>query len=138
MGHHTDPARTAARRATRERRLGTDPACALCGTRDIDTLTRSRIEEHHLMGRALDAELTVPLCLNCHAIVSTRQSDADVLAKPTPDNLLERLVRMLRSTAAFFETFTDWLARFADQLAVLVDQLDSHCHGWRDLPGAKP
>lgn len=55
-----------------------NPSCALCGQEDIFALksmklTRSIIEEHHIPGHH-EGE-TIPVCLNCHAILTNEQLD---------------------------------------------------------------
>lgn len=49
-----------------------DPACLLCLESDLRTL-----QLHHLAGEA-NSNLLVPLCGNCHAIVSDRQEDLPI------------------------------------------------------------
>ena len=58
----------------REKRLGRlardgyrDPSCFLCGERDLRTL-----ELHHLSGKA-NSSLVMPLCRNCHDVISDGQ-----------------------------------------------------------------
>jgi hypothetical protein len=69
-------------------RLGESaPVCLGCGCVSIEALVgvpflllpawaqRRTIERHHLAGRAVDPEWTVPLCHTCHAVASDRQHD---------------------------------------------------------------
>lgn len=69
----SDVVATLIREKDREGRLGEGPACARCGREEPATLTASDvrllIEEHHPAREANDPEITVPLCLNCHALV---------------------------------------------------------------------
>jgi hypothetical protein len=62
------------REPTRQKRLRlfaragyVDPSCLLCGERDLRTL-----ELHHLCGEA-NSSFVVPLCRNCHDVVSDGQ-----------------------------------------------------------------
>ena len=97
-------------RATR--RLPADAACVLCGERDREVLGKrpassvqaSVLELHHVGGRANDPDMTVVLCLNCHRRMSDRMPLYGVDLGPDPNrSTAERLVRVLRGLAVFFE-----------------------------------
>lgn len=71
-----DPAKNDRRRSRRERRLGSDAACILCGySRRVALVSvdRAFLEEHHLLGWVKDDALTACLCRNCHAEVTEDQ-----------------------------------------------------------------
>ena len=68
-----DPIGNDARDAIRQRRLGVDAECLLCGYTEPEGLIKvhqSLLEKHHIAGRANDAQLTAWLCRNCHAEVT--------------------------------------------------------------------
>jgi hypothetical protein len=69
-------------------RLGAPASvCMTCGCASVEALLgvpfrslpewaqRRIIERHHVAGRAVDPEWTVPLCRTCHALASDRQHD---------------------------------------------------------------
>ena len=81
-----DPIRTDARRARRVRALAPDAACVLCCVTTLEALIaadRTLLEAHHACGRANDPALTVPVCRNCHAVLTEGQRAAGAsLAQP--------------------------------------------------------
>lgn len=134
-----DPIRTAGRQTTRERRFGPDAACVRCGITTLEALVpvkRRMIEAHHVCGRASDAGLTVPVCRNCHAILTERQQAAGVTFA-APPTLLHQIAAALVSFFAFLiemcERGMDWAAA----LSGLISDLDSTYPAWRDLPSAR-
>ena len=76
------PLRTALRKARRLEALGeSEPMCIVCGREDPMQLRpekRTLLEQHHPLGKSNDPDLTVPLCLNCHAEVTERLRQAGV------------------------------------------------------------
>jgi hypothetical protein len=73
-----NPARAARRRAEALDRLGMEQArCIYCGNTDPLLVRPRRIADHHIFGRDRDP-LTVPNCLNCHAVAHEHLRDADV------------------------------------------------------------
>ena len=91
-----DPIKNDRRGARRERRLGEDAACILCGYRTpagLRRVDRAFLEEHHLLGRVHDNALTAPLCLNCHAEVTEDQRlhgvDLESGAQLTPEQQVQ-------------------------------------------------
>ena len=104
----------------RSRSLGPTARCLLCPQSDPRALgryPRAILEEHHVVARLNDDELTAVLCRNCHAVLTDRQEDWDhrLLAPETP---LERLAALLQGAV-------DWLlqlARKMTDLAVLLHQ----------------
>jgi len=126
----------AARRASRDRRLGPNPVCTLCTVSDPDALTRvkrSLLQAHHLAGRANDRSATVLLCMNCHAAQSAGQRDAGVFDKEQCGPILTRVINALRSLAVFAEKLPGLISRLADLLEQLMFMLDAHCPQWRTL-----
>jgi hypothetical protein len=70
------------------------------------------LEAHHVVGKAHDAELTVPLCRNCHALATEDLLRAGVSMKPTADRRTLAEIR-LEASATFLERFAlslrDWI-----------------------------
>lgn len=134
-----DPLGNAARSAARERRFTPDAACIRCGITTPETLVparRSFLEAHHVCGKANDAGLTIPVCRNCHAVLTERQQAAGVTFA-APPTLLHQIASALESLLAFLydlcERGMDWVAA----LSGLIDDLDSTYPGWRNLPNAR-
>jgi hypothetical protein len=152
-----EPMKTLARRVKREA-LGMD-SCLLCGAVGFEVIVpisvglltavpqfdssadepgsfrdqiRLSLEDHHLFGRDLDPDLTVPLCRNCHAAVHALLRDVGVdfrrLEMPT---VLHRVLAMLRILAAFFQQLATSLSHEADRLALLIGRLDLELPDWR-------
>ncbi len=134
----TDPMTTALRHSRRKRRFAADAACMRCGITELETLVpvrRSILEAHHACGRANDAGLTVPVCRNCHAILTERQQAVGVTFE-SPATLLHQIAAALTSLFAFLhdlcERGMDWTAA----LSGLIEELDAAYPAWRDLPHA--
>lgn len=107
----------------------------LCGEAALECLTQvpeSLIEEHHVLGGNHDAEVTVPLCQNCHLKLHERmrREGVDLSEQPTD---LERQVHMLRSLAALFQMLGEALPLWALQDEKLINQLDREWPKWRNL-----
>ena len=73
-----NPARAARRTAEALEQLGTEqPRCLYCGNTDPLLVRPRRIVNHHPFGDVRDL-LTVPACLNCHALAHEDLQDAEV------------------------------------------------------------
>lgn len=136
-----DPIANDVRKGVRERRLGPDAACALCGEKTPEELLRARrslLERHHVGGEANDPRLTVLLCRNCHALLTEGMRDeAIALDRDTSRTVLERLEAVLRGLALFFALLASSLEEWADKLAALVKALDREHPAWRELAEVK-
>ncbi len=135
----TDPMATAARQARRERRFGSGTACVRCGITTPETLVpmkRRFLEAHHVCGRANDDGPTVPVCRNCHAILTERQQAVGVTFTPPP-TALHQIVAALASFFVFEHAMSergmDWVAA----LSGLIADLDTAYPEWRSLPHAR-
>ena len=100
-------ARAARRKTELRERLGAErPACIYCGYEELVALrriSRRLLPEHHVFGRNHDPDLTVFVCLNCHALVHDRMlPDAEVDLKRESDPI-KRVATMLRAEAVHFE-----------------------------------
>ncbi len=141
MQHATmnaNPIAAAGRHARREQRFGREPACVRCGATEIEALVpvkRRFLEAHHICGAANDYALTVPVCRNCHAVLTEGQQSAGVVFT-TPPTLLHQLASAL---ASFFAMLYDLCERgmgWAQALSELASELDSNFPAWRNLPSA--
>ena len=112
------PVQDAVRRQRRTDRLGPDAACALCGVRTPEALIvvdRSLLERHHVVGRANDGDLTVPVCRNCHAVLTEGQLAHGVpLSRPRSDR--ERIANGLHALGAFLPDLGKRLSEWSDNL----------------------
>lgn len=124
-----DPMKTEKRRAKRELMIGRDQACALCGVSELFALMR--FDEHHAAAKAHDPNLTVVLCLNCHARATETQRQEGVRFKPQ-STLIETVIAGLTSILAFFRDLCDGLERFVEMLRESVRRLDAEHPDWRD------
>lgn len=127
----TRPIGNDARRATRERRLGPDAACCVCGEENIDVLRKgsrsmlSMLDLHHFAGRAND-DLTVILCLNDHALQTAAMSDLGVSLRRSNDRtVLERLQAVLAGLATFLSAVAERLRTYARELTPIIAHLRS-------------
>jgi hypothetical protein len=134
-----DPIKTAARRARREQRLGSDAACTLCGLTTPDALIavrRALLEVHHVCGRANDADLTVPVCRNCHAVLTEGQRASSV-SLTYPPTILHQVAAALASFFTFLHHIAERGMAWSDALSRLITELDSAFPAWRELPSAR-
>ncbi len=138
-----DPESTSVRTAQAELRLGVGVACAFCGVCELAALqevtdpklkkaVRRVLEEHHVVGRALDPQLKIFLCRNHHAIATETLRRAGVSMIPQ-DNVLDRLIGSLRGLSAFLHDLQNALERFIADLEDLRGFFDATFPTWRDL-----
>lgn len=134
-----DPIRTATRHTYREHRFRPNAACVRCGITTLETLVpvrRALLEAHHVCTRASDEGLTVPVCRNCHAVLTEGQRATGVTFD-VPPTLLHQIAAALESLFAFLyelcERGMDWVAA----LSGLIEDLDSDYPEWRQLPNAR-
>lgn len=132
---HRDPIGDDVRKLRRARRLGTGAVCALCGQQNPVALRRARrslLEAHHLGGSANDAQLTVTVCRNCHAVLTEASRVSGVELGHCDDrHLLERLEAVLRGQADFDDLRAERERAWADELAAEATRLDRDFPGWR-------
>jgi hypothetical protein len=135
-----NPIRNDARRTRRIREVGPHTCCVRCGTTTPETLIaarRSLLEHHHVVGRAHDDGLTVPLCRNCHAVLTEAQRDAGVDLTPPP-TILHQLAAILAGLAYFFADLGRLCAAWATRLGEAAAGFDAAYPGWRGEPWARP
>lgn len=134
-----NPTTTAARQTRRERRFGTGAACVRCGITALETLVpikRRFLEAHHVCGQVNDDDLTVPVCRNCHAILTEGQQAAGVTFT-TPPTVLHQIVAALASFFAMLSELCERGMDWVDGLSGLISDLDSTYPEWRSLPRAR-
>lgn len=141
MRHATmtaSPMNSAARHARRHRRFGPDAACVRCGITTPETLVpvkRRFLEDHHVCGHANDESLTVPVCRNCHAILTEAQHAAGVVFQ-APPTILHQLASALASLFAMLHDLSERGMSWADRLFDLIAALDARYPDWRAMPEA--
>ena len=115
------------------------PSCALCGE---DRLPALHVRTgHHVAGRRNDPDLTVPLCLNCHAAQHESMLTGGVQLRDdtTPTaTMLDRLARMLGGAGVFLLALGARLVEWAAYLLTLVAALDSAVPEWRQASAGVP
>jgi hypothetical protein len=129
---------TDVRQARQQRRVGPNAACVMCGITNPEQLRlvrRTLVEQHHVLGKAHDEALMVPLCLNHHAQLTEDQRSRGVRLQNAA-TFPERLEAMLRGLAAFFERLAERFHNWADQLLAFIQGLDAGWPGWRSMPTA--
>lgn len=126
-----NPIKTDVRRRKRQDRFdNADPRCIFCGYPEIEALTavtlewlkshgscvpKALTELHHVVGKKHDSDLVVPLCLNCHRLVTEDLARAGISMHPERDS--KTLVAlMLDALASFFELLVAALRRWAELL----------------------
>jgi hypothetical protein len=78
-------------------------------------VTRSFLEEHHVVGIANDSELTLALCYNCHALITEHLYQAGVTMKREP-NPLKFAANIFRALGVHFRMLSEACFRFATLL----------------------
>jgi len=133
-----EPIRTAKRIALRKERLGKHAFCVLCGyaclesltsisrdwleTRGIPTKRIARLlEEHHVVGEAHDADLTITLCLNCHREITERLAREGVSMRPEA-NRRKFIAMMLRASAVLFDCLAISFRKWAGLLETVCEK----------------
>ena len=144
-----NPRKTAGRRARRYQRLGPDAWCRWCGEGSPETLREvaspeiadrlhgALLERHHVLGCAYDSDLTLILCLNCHALATEDQLRLEVPLEPS-DNTLDRLIACGRGLSAFLQSSQYAVERRNRELEALRTFLDSNFPTWRDQWKSRP
>jgi len=139
-----DPEKTAVRTAQRELCLGVDQGCLFCGNGELAALQevldpglakavrKAVLEEHHVLGRALDSKLKIILCRTHHAMAHETFRRGAVSMVPE-GNVLDRLVNFLRGLLAFLHDLSNALERHLAELEALRTFLDARYSTWRDL-----
>jgi hypothetical protein len=125
MSRDKNPKRTARRGEKQRRRVPPDAICVGCGETKPYLL-----EEHHVMGKAHEPDLTAPLCRNCHAKATEGQLREEVPLTAT-DNVFDCVAAIFDALAAFFRFLADSFNRLAGQVRSSMGRLDAECPEWR-------
>jgi hypothetical protein len=132
-----DPIGRDARKSRRDRRLGSNAACVVCGKQNpvaLMRVNRSLLEEHHVAGRANDDLLVAIICRNCHAVLSEGQRDSSLeLCHANERTSLEQLESVLLGLSDFFDQLGQSMRQRADELDQIISQLDHNHPDWRNL-----
>ncbi len=110
-----NPARAARRTAEALERLGTEkPRCLYCGNTDPLLVHPRRIVNHHIFGDDRDP-LTVPACLNCHAVAHENLRDVEVPMSHEQERT--KFARAIfRALAVHFSLLAEACSRFAKKM----------------------
>lgn len=113
-----DPIGAAGRESRRKQKLGEVAVCILCGEPRLFALRQT--QEHHVVGRNHDPNLTVTLCLNCHEVTHERMRGLGVKLEAQRE-FLERLKAVLAAVGAFLiqlgEAIVEWSRHLATYIA---------------------
>jgi len=113
--------------------------CVLC---DESRLFALHVRQgHHVAGRRNDPDLTVTLCLNCHAEQTEAHRSVGLPLRDSvdpPPTLLDRLAALLAGAGVFLTELGERMVAWADVLRQLVTALDQGAAGWRDAVGSIP
>jgi hypothetical protein len=108
MGAASNPVRSARRKTELHDKLGSEhPVCFYCGYAEPVALlrvSRKVLDEHHLVGRNHDPNLTIIVCRNCHALRHEGLFDAGVELEVIADPV-KRVAMMLRAEAVHLEAW---------------------------------
>ena len=133
-----DPLGANGRKHRRRRKLGPDARCIACGIANPTLLIdakRTLFEHHHPLGEEHEPSLTVPVCRNCHALLSAAQLDDGVPLVPQP-TLLERLIAIFQAFVSFLAALANILLEWALRGSRVVAGLDADYPDWRTKPWA--
>ena len=152
-----DPIGNDARRARRERALGADAVCVVCDEVDplklllapvspqtlrgadlarLPRCRKSAFELDHLIGRALDRQLTLRLCVACHLEITELRRVAGAKMGPPP-TVLDGLGSALRSVGVVLPMLGRSCAHWGDGVLQLRQHLDQTFPAWRRKPWAR-
>ncbi len=108
----------------RLQRLGSPHAiCVLCGFDRPEALTlvrldlppdgirRRLVERHHPLGKRAAPDFTVPLCRNCHAVITEQERTVGAVSRRRPDPTTDGMLRALLYLPTAWLAFVDFLTR---------------------------
>jgi hypothetical protein len=134
-----DPIQNDVRRARRERVLGPDAACALCGVTTPEALLRvdrSLLQAHHVLSEAIDDTFTVPVCRNCHAILTEGQLRQGCAFQPQR-TIPECLIAIFAHLCALFLDLAALFTMWRGKVTGFVGGLDMDYPDWRNKAWAR-
>lgn len=124
------------RDARRKERVGRYPFCLFCGYAGLECLTTATIgwlrekgiqdeylyrllQEHHIERGAVNPDLVMTLCLNCHKKIEEKLAGEGVDFRPS-QNVDKLIAHVLRASAVLFESlaksYRHWANRLEKQL----------------------
>ncbi|MGO9197456.1 MAG: hypothetical protein ACLQK4_10055 [Acidimicrobiales bacterium] len=130
-----DPAANDRRRSSRQRKLGADAACSICGLPNLEALVLHR---HHVGLEANDPSTVSVLCLNDHAIAQDRLRQVglcewgEITGPP-----MERQIAAHKGRADFLRLLAETEDEEAERLASFLVWLDEQRVPWRDWSEAE-
>jgi hypothetical protein len=118
------------RMASRQRKLGPNAACAICGERDAFALI---LNGHHIGLNANDPTAVCVVCLNHHAIAHERLRRIGLVEwESVAQSFLERQAAMLHAEADFLRLLADSRDSAARELDAFAEWLDDQGVAWRE------
>ena len=126
------------RAARRQRRIGPDEKCLLCGYANPVVLlrvNRTVLDAHHVSGIANSEDLTVVLCRNCHAEVTEDLRQGGVSMKP-PTTIIDRAIQLLKGLRTFWPRVDSAIGDVVLWLEGFAKGLDRDYPAWRNMPEA--
>jgi len=134
-----DPMQSDRRKRHWKKKFGPNPVCILCRfnlPEGFILVPWSLIEAHHVAGRAHEPDLTVPVCKNCHAILTELNRCNGATMQQTA-NLLEYIITVLRALGGFFPILGESFAQTAERLSQFAEALDERYPEWREMKEAR-
>lgn len=134
-----DPLGSIGRKYRRRRKLGPDTRCIGCGASNPTILirvNRTLFDHHHFFGEQHVPDATVPVCRNCHAILSAAQLDDGVPLEAQP-TVLERLIAIFQAFVSFLGALSEALLEWVAKGVAFVLGLDTDYPDWRAKPWAR-
>jgi hypothetical protein len=129
-----DPRGNDLRKEQRNRRLGSDAACSICGVNDQVVLQR-----HEIPGRYVDRTMRSLFCANHHLLLHEALRDAGVdISRASNRTVPERIEAVLQALAAFFVVLAASLADWATRLQRLIEHMDVVAPDWRTWEVVQP
>lgn len=129
------PVNAAARGARRRHRYPPDAVCVGCGESDSTTYV---FERHHPAGEANEPDLTAPpLCLNCHRRETEKHRDLGVSMDPPP-TMVHSIAAALAGIGSFLILLGQTLLGYGQGLRAIIEALDVHFDGRRNLTAVQP
>lgn len=124
-----NPAANDRRQATRQRKLGPNAACAICGLRNEEALLLHR---HHVGLEGNDPVVVCVLCLNDHAIAQERLRQIGLCEwEEIDESPIERQLAARRGRVDFWRLLADQEERDVEEVRAFLAWLDAEGVDWR-------
>jgi hypothetical protein len=102
----------------------------------LTRVKRTMLDRHHVLGKQHDADFTVVVCRNCHALFSAAQVD-DGVPLTTQPTVLERHFAIYEALVSFLRELADLLCRWIAANQAMIAGLDREFPSWRAAPWAR-